>query len=527
MNAALEGLASNPALPGTLLDRLAAMPSLASELAGRADLTASHVRTLLSHGDPSAVHTLLQKGVVRPAEVPITDESVALVLTGHPDADPSLIRALAFHPDPAVRASLPEWACSLPTDVIERLALDDAPEVVAALVTFHAVPLPVAESLSRHPSTGVRRALAAGSHTPPSVLIALSTEDALARELASNPATPPSIAVDLLRHHASRYFLASRTDLPADVYEVLASEFEPGILAELAANPAVPAHVLRRLTDTRALRHVLLRNPAIPLDLLRELAPAARAEHLPRIASATPAELRELAASPEAQVRMMVATRPGLPADLLAALVADPDPVVAAATGPSATVAQLRDLVAWHGPRVFPRVALNPLCPTDLVHHMASRAPSAEVCRAIARHANASGETLLLCLEDPQARYLAAAHPNLPVDEIVGMLGSEFTARAAASNPSLPVHVMEHLAGGGGHARLVREDEVFHPDVSAAGSPATSPVLLYRLTTHPERAVRLALAARRDLPRRAYERLVNDPDPEVAAVARRRARDEG
>ena len=66
---------------------------------------------------------------------------------------------------------------------------------------------------------------------------------------------------------------------------------------------------------------------------------------------------------------------------------------------------------------------------------------------------------------------------------------------------------------------LVCEDEFIHPDVFVAESPATSPVALFRLTAHAERDVRLALASRRDLPAKAYERLVNDADPEVAETA--------
>jgi hypothetical protein len=68
-------------------------------------------------------------------------------------------------------------------------------------------------------------------------------------------------------------------------------------------------------------------------------------------------------------------------------------------------------------------------------------------------------------------------------------------------------------------AALVCDDEEIHPDVVAAESPATSPVALFRLTTHAERAVRLALASRGDLPAEAYRRLVRDPDREVAVTA--------
>ncbi|MEU3643052.1 hypothetical protein AB0E59_06705 [Lentzea sp. NPDC034063] len=454
MNAVLEGLASNPSLPATLLDRLVTHPELAPDLAQRADLSPAHIRALLAHADSTTVYTLLDKGLVHPADIPITNESVALVVTGSPDADPALARALAFHPDPAVRARLPECACSLPADVVALLARDSDPSVVAELVTFQPLPLALAVTLSGHASLDVRRALAAGPHTPASVLASLSFEDALARELAANPATPSSIAADLLRHHASRYFLAERTDLPSDVYDQLASELEPGILSQLAANPAVPVPVLRQLTGTRALRLVLLRNPAIPLDLLVELAPSARIgpDPLPRIASASVTELRELAVCSVAQVRMLVARRPDLPADLFDRLVLDSDGGVAGAvaTHPLVTVAQLWELVERHGPPLFPRVARNPLCPPELLHHMALRAGSVEeTYRAVARHPAAWGATLLLCLEDAQARHLAAAHPHLPVPTIVELLGSEFTAGAAAANPSLPVHVMEELVDRG------------------------------------------------------------------------------
>lgn len=450
VNAVLEGLASNPALPATLLDRLVTHPELAPDLAQRADLSPAHVRALLAYGDSTTVYTLLDKGLVHPADIPITNESVALVVTGSPDADPALARALAFHPDPALRARLPEWACPLPADVVDLLVRDPDPSVVAELVLFQPLPLASAVSLSSHPSLDVRRALASSPHTPPSVLTSLSSSDAFVRELAANPATPASVAADLLRHHASRYFLAERADLPPGVYEQLASELEPGILSRLAANPAVPVPVLRQLTATRALRLALLRNPAIPLDLLVELAPTARIgpDPLPRIASASVAELRELASSRVAQVRMLVAARPDLPADLFAGLVPDPDAGVAAAVAvhPLVTVAQLWELVERHGPRLYPRVARNPLCPPELLHHMASRAGSVEkTYRAVARHPAAWGETLLLCLEDAQARHLAAAHPHLPVPAIVELLGSEFTAGAAAANPALPVHVMEDL----------------------------------------------------------------------------------
>ncbi|SES04861.1 hypothetical protein SAMN05216188_120104 [Lentzea xinjiangensis] len=283
----------------------------------------------------------------------------------------------------------------------------------------------------------------------------MSSEAALARALASNPATPAPVAAGLMRHHSARHCLAARTDLPADLYEQLASEVEPGVLARLARNPAVPGHVLRRLTGTRALRQELLRTPALPLDLLADVAATAHPGRfpVPRIASATRAELRTLAESGTTPVRRLVAAHPGLPPDLVERFVADADPGVAGAVAPTPQVPadRLRELVPRHGPRLCPRVALNPSCPPELLHHMAlCVSSSAETYRAIARHPGARGETLLLCLGDAQARHLAAAHPNLPVETILELLGSEFTAGPAAANPSLPVHVMEELVDRSG-----------------------------------------------------------------------------
>lgn len=447
MNAVLDGLASNPALPSRLLDRLIAVRSVGGELARRPDLSPQHVRALLAFDDLAVTSALLQNGWVAPGDVPLSNPQIALVVAGHPDADPAVVRWLTTRRDETVRLAIPERAHALPDDVIELLAHDPDDRVVAELVTFHALPPTLAEALNRHPSAEVRRALASSPHTPAAVLARLGDHP---RELARNPATPPSAAANLLRHHEARYWLASRTDLPAEMYAELAAELEPGILARLAANPAVPAEVLRTLVTTRAAQRELLRNPALPLDLLAKVAaiPQIRTELVPRVASASEDELRTLAASGIARVRMLVAWRADLPLDLFQRLVLDPDPGVAAAvaTNPLVTVEQLWWLVERHAALVYPRVARNPVCSRELLHHMALRADGVgETYRAITRHPQASGETLLLCLEDVRARHLAAAHPALPVPMIVELLGDEFTAGPAAANPSLPVAVMEEL----------------------------------------------------------------------------------
>lgn len=444
--ALLSHLARNPALPSELIDRLVAQAEtmVCVELACRSDLTPAQVCSLLALDDSIVVSVLLDKGWVVTADVSLANPSVALVVAERPDADPAVVRALAAHPDPEVRSQLPEWAAALPSDVIVLLARDQDSDVVAELVHFHALPAELAIALSEHPSYGVRRALAGSKHTPPHVLTALSAEadDDLAYVLACNLSTPAATAASLLAHPFARAELARRTDLPAEVYSQLAADH--GVGHWLATNPAVPSSLLRLLA---AKHDTVLQNPSIPLDLLVELAASTRIGPtlLPRIASASFDELRALASSTTMQLRMLVAERQDLPADLFEQLLADPDPGVAKAivTHPTLTVAQLGELVERHGPRLYPRAARNPVCTSALLHHMASNAASVQKAyREIAQHPNASSETLLLCLADREARRFAAAHPNLPPEKIVELLSSEETA---AANPSLPIGVMEEL----------------------------------------------------------------------------------
>jgi hypothetical protein len=445
MDTVLEGLAANPALPAPLLDRLVAVADdvVSLELAQRPDLTPFHVRVLLARS-AAVVSVLLSSGRVSPADVPTSDPWVALAVATHPDASPSVARALAVHPDPAVRVHLA--ACPLPADVVLRLLQDSAAEVVAEVLCFYPVPAGLAAKLSTHPRVEVRRALAGNEHTPAPVLSRLSADEQCAYPLVTNAATPVPVLMDLMGNPWMRLWLAERPDLPASAYRELATD-EPRVRAKLAANPAVPADVLAALAGSHC--DDLLRNPAIPLGLLASVTATARVQPflVPRVAAASEAELRVLASS--VTTRRFVAERQDLPADVVRHLADDPDPAVVAAIvrNPAVPAAQLRELVERHGPRLYPCAARNPGCPADLLHHMALHASTDETHRAIAEHPNASGETLLLCLEDHRARHSAARHPRLPGWKIVELLADEFTARPAASNPSLPVPVMEKLLG--------------------------------------------------------------------------------
>ncbi|MDT7789365.1 MAG: hypothetical protein QOF58_7784 [Pseudonocardiales bacterium] len=252
--------------------------------------------------------------------------------------------------------------------------------------------------------------------------------------LASNPALPRFLLARLMvvADDVLALTLARRSDLTVADVEALLARDDPDVVAALLEEGWVRPSDVPASDPRMAL--VVAEHPDAPSELVRSLA-----------------------AHPDPVVRVRLARLAHhLPADVASLLARDPDDRVVAELvsrqrpsprvepAPSLTEPQIRSLVS-QGPHAYLRAARSPHCPPDLLHLMAERAEEAEVHRAIARHPRASGATLLLCLEDPQARHWAAAHPNLPVPKIVELLGSEFTAGPAASNPSLPVAVMEEL----------------------------------------------------------------------------------
>ncbi len=306
----------------------------------------------------------------------------------------------------------------------DALGGDQDDDVAAATARSAPLTAEPAERLAAHPHAGVREALAANPTTPPDVLASLVRpggqppaqrcagcvgepdeagpwcggrhEDAvflIHRAAADNSATPPEIIQLLLGHPDMwvRCAVAARADLPPDAHRRLAEDQTPGVRGALAQNPAIGEPLMRTIATDARTRRRLAHNPALPLDLLIELARVADlgATLLPRIAAATPDEVSLLAAAPVAAVRLLLAQRPDLPADVVERLAADPTPGMPA---------------------------------------------------AIAAQHNASVPVLLRCLADPQARPIAARHPALPPDRIAELLTDpdQQVAEAAAANPSLP-----------------------------------------------------------------------------------------
>lgn len=184
----------------------------------------------------------------------------------------------------------------------------------------------------------------------------------------------------------------------------------PGVRGAVAANPAIGESLIWSMAgdDTYDVRRRLAHNPGVPLDVLAAIAPITSigATLLPRIAAATPNEVAQLARSPVAALRMLLAERLDLPAAVVNLLAEDRDAKVlkALAPNPSLTEQQLRAMVVRHGGRVITRVARNPGRGSVLLYDLVAHVPPVQKAyRVIAAHPNADAATLMLCLRDHQA----------------------------------------------------------------------------------------------------------------------------
>ncbi|MER7406004.1 hypothetical protein ABT373_26810 [Streptomyces sp. NPDC000070] len=191
------------------------------------------------------------------------------------------------------------------------------------------------------------------------------------------------------------------------------------ILCGLAANPALSSELVDRL--------IAIADDGIAISLLTHLARTAKigATLLPRIAAASPAEVEELATSPDLAARMLVAQRRDLPPEIRNRLAGDPGAKVvkALARHPGLSETQLRAMVDRHGIRVLAKVATNPDASPALLEDLVQHKPAVQkVFREVARHRSATASALLVCLTDQQARPVAAGHPAVPPPVLTELL---------------------------------------------------------------------------------------------------------
>ncbi|MBL3665911.1 hypothetical protein JL475_07835 [Streptomyces sp. M2CJ-2] len=500
MDHVLCGLAANPALPAELVDRLIAVADadIAESLAVQKDLSRAQAVALAARVPESGVR-LAYEGLLTVADVdPVTQPHAALALLDERAGTPEWARHFAA--DPVLKHREKLASCpGLPEDVREILAADPDVRVVTELALWTTPDM--ATRLAGHPHAEVRRAVAANETTPPDVLAALigeelppahrclvcdrevppfvhepqcprsdcdlppgascdgsheSTRHEIQKAALRNPGTPTEAVVGFVDHPSTllRWTLAARPGLPAEVYRRLAADPVPGVRADLAGNPVIGAALMRTLADDRdhGVRRRLAGNPYVPLDVLVHLAGDTRigATLLPRIAAASPGEVRQMAQSPNPAVRMLVGQRRDLPPEIRDALAGDVDTKVAqsVAPHPGLTEVELRAMVDRHGVRVLAEVATNPDASPALLEYLTRHEPPAQKAfREIARHRNATVRALLACLADRRARPVAAGHQALPPSVVVDLLADTDSqvGEAAAANPALPLAVMSAL----------------------------------------------------------------------------------
>ncbi|MGW2884020.1 hypothetical protein ACWDDN_01405 [Streptomyces griseoruber] len=491
----LSGLAANASLPPELVDRLIELAvadtdaDFTDDLADRPDLTHAQALALYTRV-PESGPQLACEGRLTVADVdPAADPDTALALLGEGRGDPVWGRVLVADPDSRRRQRLARCV-GLPPDVVETLAAGPDVRVVRELALW-TTDRALATRLAGHPNAEVRKYAAWNEATPPAVLAALlddkglppvqrcsvcSVEETFCEVLSSdvcdgthetavhdvrhgalsNPATPIEAAIPFADHPSEnlRLAIAERPDLPPEVSRRFATDPDVRIRACIAEKPAGDDALMRVLAEDECpdVRRRLAHNPNVPLDVLVRLIATKKIGPtlLPRVEAASPAEVGKLAHSTDSTVRMLVALRRDLPAEIRDALATDPDAKVlkSIAPHPGLSEARLRAMVDRHGVQVLAAVAANPDASGALLEHLAHhRPPVHKAFREIAAHPHATPRALLVCLTDGQARPIAAGHPALPPQVIAELLADDdgHVAKAAAGNASLPGAVMRNL----------------------------------------------------------------------------------
>ncbi|MEU5387317.1 hypothetical protein [Kitasatospora cineracea] len=225
--------------------------------------------------------------------------------------------------------------------------------------------------------------------------------------LAANPGAPVEVLVRLLAQGPDPLWPARRPELPAPVLAAALRHPRWQVRAALAERPGLAAPVLAELAGDRERR------------VRRAAASAAHRVVLP------PAALAALAADRDPDTRRRVPGCPGLPLELLVALVQDTSPLVRAAAVRRESWPQLPPRVraglrADRDPAVRAAVQralrVERELPVTLAGYIAESDPARrERTAASARLERALGEWLVLD-DEPRIRAAAAGNPHLPTD---------------------------------------------------------------------------------------------------------------
>jgi hypothetical protein len=397
----LRGLARNPALPASALLRLAGDDRVSRwDLTARPTWTDEAFDTLAAHPDPEIREALAQS----PGAT--GDQRARLV------GDLSIRVLQAVLEGPPVR-----WAGPLPDWVYRRLAEHPEPLVRDLLTHLPGTPRDIVALLARDQHPGIADAARALLDRKPYEPATLGRDQAVLFAADGSDWNRERAAVD--------------PALPAEWVAVLGSDPSPRVRLAVSTRPEL----------TEAQRAAI--DYPIP--------PADATPPLDWVLAAGPAELDRCVRSAHPVLRRSAAGHPDLPADLLAALTADPDPVV-------------HLLLCSHQEHAPGDLVLHTYLTTgddDLLRHPAlprrglarlADHPDPRARALVALDPAASPALIDQLSRDPSdvVRAVMAADGRLPQARLLELLDDPATAEAAAANPGLPARVVTLLLAGPG-----------------------------------------------------------------------------
>ncbi|MFG2949752.1 hypothetical protein [Streptomyces adustus] len=427
----LGGLASNPALPSSVLARLLTVEGLPHSSSWLTWCPLDAERTAVLVASPQIDHRLQ--------------------VVVNPNADVDVLACLARDPAPRVRfvyaAVLGDFGRRIPEGVADILA-GDSEAKVRRMATQWSLSVPVRARLAEDEDAQVRGAALTAELWP-------RLADTVRESLLADPA--PGVQNAIARLFPS----ADPAPLPAPALRI--QDPDPAVRREAAQDPEVPTVLALELAEDP--------DDAVRLALsmredLTEHQRAAIAYVVPHGYHTPPRWIverghepdvaRRAAASDHVLLRRSIAMQNHLPADVVDRLARDEDFFVKLTLCESCQEAP-HDLVLemyayWHDlKREFLRCHPNFARPglARFADH-----PDPRLRRAALDDPDAGPELVLRLVDDPDVGGWALRDPRLPGWELHQRLGIAGSARSAAANPALPPATMHQLLDLAGVAVL-------------------------------------------------------------------------
>lgn len=268
-----EFIASYPLSPSDLLERM--LDECASESATLA-LLAAHPRTspgnlarLLESPQPEVRAAAAQNPQISPRQLgelaADASETVALAAAAHGQLKSRHMAALAMSRHPGVRAALARHP-KLDAQIALALTADPSPMVRFTLAAAGQLDAGLMQAIADSDNLELQLGLLERKELPDTALhsLLLSTHGEVRRKVAAECELDLPYLVLLVEQGdaADHAFLAARTDLPAPLFETLASIGSPDTLHRLAQNPALPEPLAERFLQLDESLHLtLLDNP--------------------------------------------------------------------------------------------------------------------------------------------------------------------------------------------------------------------------------------------------------------------------